>query len=305
MLHEAEAHLKAVIPEQATLLQKFPVAEGEEKTTVRLSKCKHGGMLYFPHDFYIGGSLEKYGEYNHDEAEMLHRYINEGNVVVEVGANIGTHTVPIARWVGEKGRVLAFEPQRVLFQMMCGNLAINALWNVYAVQEALSDHTGTIAVPPVNYAESGNFGAVELGSGTDVVATRTLDSVNLPRCDLIKVDVEGMELEVLQGAINTINKFRPVLYVENDRKDKARELIELIHSFGYRLWWHLPPLFSSSNFREDLDNIFGEVVSLNMLCLPEGMEAPVGLTEVELPALDAVDIPKEEVKTSGLFGVLE
>jgi FkbM family methyltransferase len=255
MLHQASAHLKIEVPQQPT---------------VRMSPCRHGVMMYFPHDFYIGGSLEQYGEYNHDEAEFLKTFISDGDFVVEAGANIGTHTVPMAKWIGATGKLIAFEPQRVLFQMMCGNLAANALWNVLAVQEGLSDRSGIIGIPKINYLEPGNFGGVSLGSGAEQVATRTLDSINLPKCNLIKIDVEGMEASVICGAINTINKFKPVLYVENDREDKSHELVRLIDSLGYNMWWHTPALYSPNNFRNNKENIFGNVVSVNMLCLPKG-----------------------------------
>ncbi len=77
-----------------------------------------------------------------------------------------------------------------------------------------------------------------------------------------------METEALRGTAATIQRFRPILYVENDRKERSVELIGLIQSYDYRLYWHFPPLYSPDNFRGDAENIFGSTISVNMLCIP-------------------------------------
>jgi hypothetical protein len=85
---------------------------------------------------------------------------------------------------------------------------------------------------------------------------------------LLKLDVEGMEREVLVGASHLIKKYRPLLYVENDRIDKSQALVEWIMAAGYRLWWHIPPLFNPSNFFGLSENLYGNLASYNMLCVP-------------------------------------
>jgi FkbM family methyltransferase len=244
-------------------------------------------MVYFPHDYYIGGALERYGEYSHLELELLLRYLKPGDVVVEAGANIGCHTLPIAQVVGASGRVLAFEPQRILNQMLCANLALNAVWNVFAERAAVGAVAGEIGVPPIDYSEPGNFGGVSLGVGAETVQVRTIDEFHLKRCDLIKIDVEGMELDVLKGAAGTIRRLRPTLYVENDRAEKSEALVRYLDELDYDLWWHLPPLFNPQNFKRDRDNVYSvnecPVVSLNMLCIHKRRAASVDLARVELP----------------------
>jgi hypothetical protein len=113
-----------------------------------------------------------------------------------------------------------------------------------------------------------------------------IDSLNLNRCRLIKVDVEGMECEVLEGARNTITRLRPVLYVENDRTEHSRRLITMIQSFGYKLWWHLPRMFNPDNFRGNKENLFGNIVSVNMLCSPQETQTLVDLPEIKTPEDD-------------------
>ena len=94
-----------------------------------------------------------------------------------------------------------------------------------------------------------------------------LDDLRLDRLDLIKIDVDGMEQAVLRGGMETIRPLRPKLYVENDRVEASAALIRLIRDLGYRLWWHLPGLYSPNNFRGVPQNIFGtNYISINMLC---------------------------------------
>jgi hypothetical protein len=108
-----------------------------------------------------------------------------------------------------------------------------------------------------------------------------IDELQLTRCDLIKADVEGMEEEVLRGATRTIERFRPVLYLESDREDKRSTLFELIRTLGYRLYWHTPSLFSPDNFRGLNDNLFGELRSFNVLCIPASILQDIqGMKEI-------------------------
>ena len=85
---------------------------------------------------------------------------------------------------------------------------------------------------------------------------------------MLKVDVEGFEPQVLRGARRTVERCRPVIYIENDRSEQQQEVISLVAEMGYRLFWHTPPLFDSANFNGVQENIFGRVVSVNMLCIP-------------------------------------
>lgn len=262
-------------------------AQPEPLPLVRVRECRHGLMAYFPHDVYIGGALERYGEYVEEELQLLLSCVSEGSIVVEVGANIGCDTVALAKKVSASGRVFAFEPQRIIYQMLCANLAINGLWNVIAERAALGEGAGIMQVPPVDYSKDGNFGGVSLETPTDhgePVQVIALDAYGMTRCDLIKIDVEGMELDVLKGAADTISRLRPIIYVENDRKQKAKALVEHLLSIDYVLYWHLPAMFNPGNHRQNPINDFkvGDVsiVSMNMLCLPRERDIACNLEKV-------------------------
>ena len=101
-----------------------------------------------------------------------------------------------------------------------------------------------------------------------VPAVRLDDVLQSAPAALLKIDVEGMELDALKGATQILNASRPVLYVENDRQAGSAELISLLQQYRYRLYWHLPALYSSNNFRGDPENIFGDKVSVNMIGIP-------------------------------------
>jgi FkbM family methyltransferase len=184
--------------------------------------------------------------------------------------------------------VYAFEPQRVLFQTLCANMALNSLTHVVCRQEALGAAAGTTYVPPLDYNTENNFGGLSLtyrqGEPVPVVP---LDSLELGRCDFLKIDVEGMELEVLRGAARTIQRFRPLLYVENDRPEQSAELIRYLRELGYELYWHLPPLFSPHNSFRNPENEFGRTVSVNMLGVHRSVPQNIsGLAKVEGPHSD-------------------
>lgn len=251
-----------------------------------LSRCRHGWMLYHTADQYIGRGLKKYGEFSEGEVALFSQLLRPGDLVVEAGANFGAHTLALAKMVGERGYVMAFEPQRLVYQAMVANVALNSLTNVMAMHAGLGAYPGTIRIPVLNPAKGHNFGGFNIINSHDTgeeVPVRTADSLNLNRCRLIKVDVEGMECEVLEGARNTIARLRPVLYVENDRAEHSQRLIALIQSLGYRLWWHLPRMFNPDNFRGDRENLFGNIVSVNMLCLPQETQTVVDMPEIRTP----------------------
>src|SRR5947199_9441604 len=112
-----------------------------------LKDCRHGRMLYNVNDAYVGRSLDLYGEYCEGEIELFKQLVRPGDVVIEVGANIGAHTVWLARATSPGGAVIAFEPQRLAFQTLCANLALNDIVNALAYQQACGRKPGYIFVP--------------------------------------------------------------------------------------------------------------------------------------------------------------
>lgn len=252
---------------------------------------RHGVFVYNRHDVYIGRSLREYGEFSEQEEAFLRQLIRPGDVIVEVGANIGTHTVPLARQVGPTGIVFAFEPQPVVYQTLCANVALNSLSNVECCAMAVGDHAGDIGLPSVDYDASNNFGGISLSpdaAGRRVPLVRLDDMLELSKLRLLKIDVEGMEKPVLDGARETILRHRPALYVENDRIEQSPTLIETIQQLGYDLFWHCPPFFNPQNFAGNPNDVFGNIVSVNMLGVPAERQSEItGL----VPVTDSMSHP--------------
>jgi len=252
-------------------------------------------MLYNANDMYIGRSLDLYGEFSEGEADFFHNYLKPGMLVVDVGANIGCHTVLMAKAVGPEGAVVAFEPQRIVHQMLCANAALNGLLNVHALNAAAGREEGGVQVPPMDYAAAGNFGGVRVAPGEGAgepggerVRLTTIDGLGLHACHFIKIDVQGMELDVIEGAAETIGVHRPALYFENEDKARSPALLARLLGLDYRLYWHAPPLYNPDNFLGNTDNIFGNTVSLNVIGLPRALEQTLsGLAEIS----DAGDWP--------------
>jgi FkbM family methyltransferase len=252
---------------------------------VKVYKARVGALMALETDIYIGRAIAAYGEYCPAEWDALKRFIRPGMNVIEVGANMGTHSVDMARACAP-GIFYAFEPQPRLFQILAGNLALNNVANALVYPDGCGEAEGEAFVPWVNYEENGNFGGISLAqAGGDKglrVRIRTVDSLGLAQCGLIKIDVEGFEPAVIRGAADTIRRCRPTLYVENDRAAQQQAVIDLIAGFDYRLFWHLPRLFSPDNFRGETRNIYGTTVSVNMLCLPRERGAEIkGLQEID------------------------
>ncbi|MDF1811095.1 MAG: FkbM family methyltransferase [Verrucomicrobiales bacterium] len=234
-----------------------------------MTDTRYGRMLYNRNDIYIGKSLQLYGEFSPGESDLFRAIVSPGMTVVEAGANIGAHTIPLARFTGPSGAVVVFEPQRIVFQTLCANIALNHLTNVVARNAAVGEKSATLIVPDLNPARTNNFGGISLEgckNGIEVPVV-TIDSLQLKSCKLIKADVEGMEESVLRGAEQTIRRCLPFLYLENDRQDKSESLVQYIVSLGYRIFIHNPPLYSSDNYRNNPENAFPHIVSSNLLCL--------------------------------------
>lgn len=269
----------------------------------RLIRARHGYVLYNSNDTVVGRLIETYGDYFETEVNVFRRFVSPGDVVLDVGANIGVHALALARLVGPSGLVYAFEPQRVVFQTLCANMAINSLDNVHCVNAAVGDTPGMLHLSDPDPGTPNNFGGVALEAiagapRSPPVPQLLLDEfVDADRLTFIKVDVEGMEAAVLSGARRTLARCRPVLYVENDRVEKSPGLIALLGELGYRLYWHLPFYVTGDNHFGNPERLFPigfverggphlDVIgfAVNLLCVHESVNIAVeGLRRVTSP----------------------
>ena len=247
------------------------------------TEFRYGKIMYIAGDLYIGNSLALYGEYSEGEVECYRQMLKPGNTVVEVGANIGSLTIPLAQIVGETGKVYTFEPQRLVFQLHAGNIALNNLHNVYCYNKGVGEKNEQIRIFDELLDQGGNSGSFQLksvkeGTLTDIV---TLDSLDIPACHLLKIDVEKMEMEVLRGGEQFITRHRPIIYMERDF-DLLEEEVNWLKAHDYACYEHNVALFNPNNYFGVTKNIFlemgksfdgiermGNATSFNMIAIPK------------------------------------
>jgi len=259
----------------------------------QLVPSKHGPMLVNRHDVYMGQALMKYGECCELELQLLLVLLRFPGLVIEVGSNMGIFTVPLAAELARQGReLLALEPQPVIFQQLCANLALNGLMNVKALPYACGQENGAVRFAIPDYRAGGNFGSMEMHVAqlpaplaalrSETVQCISLDElVGSAEVGLIKIDVEGFELNVLKGCVGALERCKPVLYIENDRVAQSAELIQWLMDHDYQLWWHLPPLFNPDNYLGVQEDIYPGILSVNMVCVPRSRSLNIeGVTEI-------------------------
>jgi FkbM family methyltransferase len=166
----------------------------------------------------------------HIESELANIFaiidtLPDDAVIVDGGANAGFFTIPVAYKVnGSRARIIAFEPQRQLFQAVGGSLALNGYQHVFLHNCGLGSEPGIAELPAIDYGVAQDFGTVQLSDDTTVeedgwmndrvVDIASVDAMALPRLDFFKLDVEGYEVPALTGAFATIKRHRPWIWVE-------------------------------------------------------------------------------------------
>lgn len=218
-------------------------------------------MLF--HGPYLGKCFELYGQYSEDEVRILRAFIRPGETAIDVGANIGDLTLPLSACVGEAGRVFAIESHADAFNVLCANLALNQIHNVRPINAfvATSDQVDTAS------ANWGKYGYVSKLWQPPFLA---IDALGLEACAFLNVDVDGNELEVVRSAAATIDRLRPVLYLENDVQEKSAALLDHLLRLGYDVHWHPAPIFEPENFFGNPVNHWAPrtIISQMILCLP-------------------------------------
>lgn len=258
-----------------------------------LKECKWGRFLLLEGDM-ISKYVHMYGEWSELEVELYRNLLKENSNVIEVGANIGMHTIPLSR-IANTGKVICFEPQRIIFQILSANCALNNRTNVFAEHMAVGNANGDIDIECSDYDLHWNYGAFSIEKGysseAKFVGPQWSEQVEMVRLDdhplmseidsldLLKIDVEGLEVDVLAGASEVINSHRPALFVENNNQEKGDELIDTIRSLDYESFWYCTERYTPQNYNREPRNIGG--FDINMISVPAEKK-------IDLPALDRV-----------------
>jgi FkbM family methyltransferase len=266
--------------------------------TFQIAQTKHGQMVVLANDLYISRSLIEYGEWTETEFDLMAQVLQPGDHVIDVGANIGSLTVAFAKRIGPSGIVYAFEPQPRIFQVLSTNCVLNNAVNARLFNAACGPDDGMLEIIEMAYDTPLNYGAVKLDELASAAASANITnpgqalSRNVPilklddvyqhkTLKLMKIDVEGMETQVLAGASRIIKELRPAMYIENEFADKSPELVKAVFDLGYDAYWHLAPCFNPDNFKGRKDDIFGGVACVNMLCVPRDKSGTIdGMTKI-------------------------
>lgn len=232
---------------------------------------KHGTFVANRKDIYVGGALISYGEFSESETEFFQSVVDKDTTVVEIGANIGAHTVWLAK---NAKRVIAVEPQPFIFYTLCAQVVLNSLQNVECINAAIGIGDSYIEIPRLDYSQDFNYGGVEIRYNTPYkvpVPLISLDNLcaGITGKVFLKIDVEGMEQEVIESGKEFITRTKPIMYVENDRNDKAAGLMKCIEDLGYSHTKHTPFLFNEKNHFNNSVNKFANLASFNEICTPK------------------------------------
>ena len=224
----------------------------------KLTDTISGKMLIYTDDPTIGRSLDLYGEYCQPEIELLKNLSNKTTWFVDIGANIGTHTIPMSYHVD---RVIAFEPDDANFDLLSKNVAgLCAIRkNVTATKMAIGD-----TLQEVN--TQFDFGKTKIVQGTGIKSA-PLDILGLPKVDLVKIDVEGQELKVLVGMRNILIKYKPDMLIEMQDETTYNETFDFLKSCNYNAYWFPVSTYSKNNQKNNTDDVFGPTHGvINWIC---------------------------------------
>ena len=216
-------------------------------------------------------SLLEYGEWAWNEITFALKFVNPGATVIDVGAYVGTHAMAFARHVGANGRVYAFEAQPATFELLSRNLHSIGMPSCVARHCAVAAASGRLEIEVIDVNTRASFGSAALSKSIATfdgqpprlnrVSVEALPLANLDprgRVELIKIDVEGMESEVLAGSTRLLARDRPVVYAECNDLDAGLRTIAELRRQDYCVFAHIVDAFNPENWKKSSRNIFGD-----------------------------------------------
>lgn len=177
--------------------------------------------VLFKNDCGVTDMTRRGGIYEHYIFDYIKNNIDvEGKTIIDIGANFGFHSMEFADLVGGNGKVFSFEPQRLVYYQLCANTIINGYDNITNYNIALSDENTVLKMENLDYHSENtiNIGNAHLNAYTNLayneVEVKPLDSFKFENVAVIKIDVQGFEPKVLDGATQTILEHKPVIFIE-------------------------------------------------------------------------------------------
>jgi tetratricopeptide (TPR) repeat protein len=243
--------------------EELELESSELSALARVTEGRFGIVQYLPNAGVAAKSLSYYGEYRQAENELLDRFIQPGSWVLETPAGIGFGSLHLAQAVGSTGHVIAYELDPMLHQLAHQNLAANRIYNVSLLRRKLGRPSdGGVTLDSVN-AES--------------KSCDTIDGLRLERLNWIRINETENALDVLSGAVNTLWRHRPWIFVSMDNGCEPSDVIRLLCDHGYQWRRVRAPLFNAVNYNRRDRDIFRGLHSEGLLGIPEEIEIDVEL----------------------------
>lgn len=237
---------------------------------IETAKTRYSDHFHFySGDMFVGNSIKHYGEYTQVEIDHMAPYINSDSVIYDIGGNIGYHATAFASMAKE---VHSFEPNNKNFALLEMNL--DKFDNAYLYNCAASFQDGETFISDYSLEEEGNYGKCEIVAEGQHCKTFKIDSLNMPPPDLIKIDVEGFELNVIVGAGNTIATAKPVIFYESMHGTGFDTIYDFLTGLDYKIYWTHAYNFNEHNFNKNDVNIFANSGVINCLAVPADKPQP-------------------------------
>jgi hypothetical protein len=227
-----------------------------------VAETRFGILQYVPDGSAVAASLPLYGEYLSAQLRFLSPVLPAGSVVLEIGASIGAHTLPLANKVGNQGHVFAWESDAVRRHMLVQNVSANRCQNV------------TILTPNRANTTRGSLSAVVNETGS---ASLNIDELQLDKLSCIKATIDEWDVSILSSAADTIWRFRPAVLTtcaDEDSLDAAKQTLD---DFGYVSWRVSFPLFEPDNFNRATRPSEAAIEVMSIFSLPEERDPPEGM----------------------------
>jgi len=233
--------------------------------------CRYGKFLVPECKDIIVDSLLRYGEWAQAEIDVLARFINQGNIVIDAGSFIGTHSRAFSSMVGQKGEVHAFEPNKNIIPFLEANAKRSQFLNIVIHPYALGENYARMALINGCTENQGSCRLADCDKDNDqyTVEVRPLDTCGIKKVDFIKADVEGMELALLKGADGLISFSKPVIFVEANSLEVACNVLEWARQKNYLVYGIITMAFNPDNFNQEKVNIFGQSKECGLLLVHE------------------------------------
>ncbi len=233
-------------------------APGHRPGFSAVAETRYGILQYLPDEPRVGDSLGWYGEYLQAQLDVLIPMLHSGAAVLEAGASVGQHALPLSAAIGPSGHLIVDEPRRMQQQMLRRNLNANGAANVTLLQDAL-------------------------GTTNAASEMQTVDGLQLAQLDCLMLD-DDRALAILEGASETLWRLRPMLVAAVPDAQAQVALADSARRFGYRVFRLSTPLFNPCNFNGRTDDVFAGEAAVGLFGIPEEVQAPAlagGIVELD------------------------